>query len=90
LGEEAAPAVKRGWDGACAAGRGAYESAKPQLEQMARSARQGANRVWEGVRPQLDRAADGTLRWMENAAGELDGALGRLMGAFRVGDEGKA
>lgn len=89
FGEQVAPAVKQGWNNACAAGRGVYENARPQLENMAESARQGANRVWEGVKPQLDKAADGTLGWMEHAAGELNGALDRLMSAFRVSDPGK-
>lgn len=91
LDANVAPAAARAWHGACEAGRGAYESVKPRIDEAVAGVRRGACAAWEGVKPRLDRAADEAVDWMERTADDMGGALGRLMSALRMdGSEGRA
>lgn len=80
INETVAPAAKQAWDGACAAGKEAYERIKPCVE----GAAQGVRQAWEDAKPHAQRAVDDAARWMGQRAGEIGNALDKLMGAFRL------
>ena len=91
LDEKVAPAVRGAWQGACAAGRGAYDSLRPRVDEAVEGVRRSAGAAWESVKPHLDRAVGDAVGWMEQTAEDMGGALTHLMSALRMdGGEGRA
>lgn len=58
------------------------------VERSAPEFKQGVDNACGRARRAADAARQGALDWFERTGGELDAALGRLLGAFRAADEG--
>ena len=84
LSRNIAPGAQKAWQDVY----DAISNVRPQVENAWNNTCRGAQNAWNGVKPHIERAADGAWHWMEHSANDMGDALDKLLTTLHMNPDG--